>query len=249
MRNFFAAAMVSLTLLVGFAGAANASATIDLIWIDITDVDTNGNPFCLRPLKRNCPQLGTTLISGVASNTITLGVIITAGTGGVIGAGVSVDYSNVLPSLSVADFRRLPTSTPNRRWLPDTIGVTTDIPPFIDNIHALALPWFGTGIGLPAGATAYLGTVSFHKDQPKIGTFEVAVGAFGPGGTDGVVNLANQNISSTTTFNSAFVDAPEPNALTALGSGIAMLALLYRRQIGVNARRPPTVNRRPHFAF
>ena len=88
MRNFFAAAMVSLALLVGFAGAANASATVDLIWIDITDVDTNGNPFCLRPLQRNCPQLGTTLIGGVASNTVTLGVIITAGAGGVIGAGV-----------------------------------------------------------------------------------------------------------------------------------------------------------------
>ena len=47
----------------------------------------------------------------------------------------------------------------------------------------------------------------------------------------------------------ATITLPEPNALAALGSGIAMLALLYRRRIGVNTRRPPTVNHRPHFAF
>ena len=48
---------------------------------------------------------------------------------------------------------------------------------------------------------------------------------------DDVLDRAGNAISSTTTFNSAFY-VPEPSALTALGSGIAMLALLYRRRAG-----------------
>ena len=72
MRKFIAVAMGSVVALVGFAGAANASATVDLIWIDISDVDTNGIPICLRPLNRDCPQLGTTLTSVAVTDTITL---------------------------------------------------------------------------------------------------------------------------------------------------------------------------------
>jgi hypothetical protein len=105
MRKFFTAAMGSVVALVGFAGVANASATVDLIWIDISNVDSNGNPICLRASDRNCPQLGTTLTSVAVTDTITLGLIITAGPGGLVGAGVSVDYSNVPPSFSVNDFQ------------------------------------------------------------------------------------------------------------------------------------------------
>ena len=248
MRKFFAVAMGSVVALVGFAGAASASAAVDLIWIDVSNVGSNGNPICLRPLNRNCPQLGTTLNNVAESDSITLGVIITAGAGGVIGVGVSVDYSNVLPFFSVINFRELPTANPNA-WLTTSIGVTSDMPPFIDNINALSLPNLGLGIGVPAGQTAYLGTVSFRLDQAGSGTFEIAVGAFGPGGTDGIGDLAHQNIASTTAFNGAFVTVPEPSALMALGAEIAMLAFLYRRRVGVDARRPSTVNRRPYFAL
>ncbi len=45
--TIFAAVVGSVAALVGFAGAANASATIDLIWIDVTNVDSDGNPICL----------------------------------------------------------------------------------------------------------------------------------------------------------------------------------------------------------
>jgi len=225
----FAITMVSVLTLLGFAGEADASATIDLIWLDVTNVDAGGNPICLRPLQRNCPQLGTTLSNVAATDNITLGVIVTAGAGGVIGAGVSVDYSDVLPAFSVIDFRSVTTFSQNGWWLQQSVGTTSDIPPFIDSINALTLSSLGAGTGLPAGQSAYLGTVSFHKDQILDGTFEISVGNFGPGGTDGIGNLDHQIITSTTTFNSAFV-VPEPSAMQALGSGLAMLALLHRQR-------------------
>jgi hypothetical protein len=234
MRKFFAVAMGNLVALVGFASAANASATVDLIWIDVSIVGTNGNPICLRPAKRNCPPDPKSPDGGVTINVlgvtedIALGVILTAGPGGSVGGGVSVNYENALPKLGVTGFQSLTTTTPFM-YLPNALGITTNQPPFIDSLNALALLSPRFGIGLSAGQSAYLGTVSFHMDQPVSGTFEITVGTFGPGGTDGIGNLVHQNISSTTTFNSAFVDTPEPNALPALGSGIAMLAFLHRR--------------------
>jgi len=61
------------------------------------------------------------------------------------------------------------------------------------------------GIGLPAGQSAYLGTVTFTKDLPVIGPFEIFVGTDGPGETDAILDGVANNISSTTTFNSAFL--------------------------------------------
>jgi hypothetical protein len=52
MRKFFAVATGSVVALVGFASAANASATIDLIWIDVSVTDSSG-PVCLKPAQRN----------------------------------------------------------------------------------------------------------------------------------------------------------------------------------------------------
>jgi len=158
MRKFFAAAVGSVVALVGFAGAANASATIDLIW-------------------------------GVFA-------------------------------------------------LPLTLGTTTDTGSRIENINSTSYPFILAGIGLPAGASAQLGTITFHNANSPIGTFEIRSDANGP--TDGVLesgvsflesgaSFIGDDITATTTFNSAFM-VPEPSALTALGSGIAMLALLYRRR-------------------
>jgi hypothetical protein len=220
--------------LVGLAGAANASATVDLIWIDISATDAAGNPICLEPANRNCPpdprspDSGVTINSLAVSDYITLAVIITAGSGGVVGGGVSVDYSSVLRLFSEIDFRNFTTTNPD--WLIGHFGATYNMPPFIDNINAVSVPYTNSGTGLPANESAYLGTVSFELDQLLNGTYEITVGAFGPGGMDGIGNLAHQNITPTTTFNSAFITIPEPSALPALGSGVAMLALLYRRR-------------------
>ena len=223
---FATAAVSSVVALVGFAGAAQASATIDLIWIDVTNVDSNGNPICLRPAERNCPHLGTTISSLAVADDITLGVIITAGPNSIHGAGVSVNYGGALPILSVTDFGSLTTEP----FLPSGFGTTTNQPPFIDFINATAHPFIGLGIGLPAGVSAYLGTVTFHKDPPINGLFEISVGTDGPGQTDQVLDLADNVISSTTTFNSAFLidhfDPPfcslqiEINALRAGGKTV-----------------------------
>jgi hypothetical protein len=234
MRKSFATAISGVVALVGFAGAATASATIDLIWIDTSQINAAGDPICLEPANRNCPpdprspDSGVTISSLVVNDYITLAVIVTAGSGGVVAAGASVNYSNVLQLISAVDFRRFTTVSPD--WLTGHFGPTTNSPPFIDNINAVSVPYTGSGSGVPANQSAYLGTVSFELDQLVIGTYEITVGAFGPGGMEGIGDLSFQNITSTTTFNSAFIAVPEPSALPALGSGIAMLALLYRRR-------------------
>jgi hypothetical protein len=198
MRKFFVVAMGSVLALVGFAGAANASATVDLVWIDLTDTA------CTNPSRRDCPWLGigTEITTVAVSDNITLLVVLTAGAAGVIGAGVSVDYSAALPTLSVSTFRRFDTIP----HLPTSLGSISDIPPFIDNINAGAFDFLAVGLGLPAGQSAYLGTVTFHMHTYVSGFFEIKVGANGPGGTGGVGNLDSTDITSTTTFNSFFFD-------------------------------------------
>ncbi len=198
----FAAAVGSAVALVGFAGAANASATIDLIWADT----------------------GTNEIGGVnSSSAITLQVILTAGPGGSAGGAVSVEYSAALGKLVVRGYA----STPGGA-LPFGFGTTINTGSRIENINSTAFPpSFGTG--LLAGQSHQLGTVTFHKSALLIGTFEIQSDA--NGASDGVLDLAGNLITDTTIFNSAFlINIPEPGGLELLGSGIAVLALLYRRR-------------------
>jgi hypothetical protein len=227
MRKFFAVALGSVVALAGFAGTANASATIDLIWIDVT-TDTT----CMKPANRNCARLGTTIGAPgseiVTSDNVTLLVLMTAGAGGSIGAGVSVDYSPTIPSYSVTGFKSLLTKQPSD-WLTFFAGTTNNIPPFIENIGAVAAPTLGSGLGLPAGQSAYLGTVSFHKDLVVNGTFELTVGTNGPTGTDDVLDGDGGVITGTTTFNSAYlVNVPEPGALSLLVMGVGGMLLAGR---------------------
>jgi len=211
-----AAAMGSVVALMGFAGAASASATIDLVWIDVSVTDVAGDPVCLHPANRNCARdprsydylFGGTAIDLVpASDHITLGVIITAGSNGSWGAGVSVNYGNLLPTFSVAGFQSLTTTLP-LAYLPHHLGTTTNRSPYIVNINAVAAPPVGYGIGLPAGQSAYLGTVTFHKEFVGNGIFEITVGTDGPAGTDGVLDGFGNSI--TATFNRAYlINQPE----------------------------------------
>ena len=143
MRKFFAVAMGSAVALLGFAGAANASATVDLIWIDVSTTTTAGAVICLRPAKRNCPRLGTTLTSVAATDNIALAMILTAGPLGSIGGSVSVDYSDALPKLSVINFQSMVTTVPFI-YLPIDLGLAQGLPAdtgsFIDGINAGAAP-------------------------------------------------------------------------------------------------------------
>jgi hypothetical protein len=159
---------------------------------------------------------------------ITLVAILTAASNGSWGADVSVNYGDALPQVSVLAFQSLTTTYPFY-YLPLSPYTTTNYPPYINHINALANPPDSFGIGLPPGGTAWLGTVMFHMDLVANGTYEISVGTDGPANTDGVLDGFGNDITATTTFNSAFL-LPEPSALTALGSGVAMLAFLYRRR-------------------
>jgi len=129
-------------------------------------------------------------------------VILTAGPEGFFSGGVSVDYSDALPSLSVIGFRSLRTPP----YLMFHFGQTTDQPPYISNINAVSAPFARMGIGLPAGQSAYIGTVSFHTERTGPSLAKIAVATDGPDGTDDLGRLGDYaNISATTTFNSAYV--------------------------------------------
>jgi len=225
MRKFFTEAMGSVLALAGFAGAAGASATIDLIWIDVSETNAMGNPVCLLLANRNCapdprsPDSGLTISSVAVTDNITLGVILTAGPNGSIGGGVSVNYGDALSTLGVAGFQSLTTTQPFA-YLTLNLGTTTDQSPYINNINAAAAPPLGNGTGLPAGVSAYLGTIRFHEYALRSGSFEISVGTDGPGGTDGVLDGVGNEITSTTTFNSAFLvsalgPTPAPTATPA----------------------------------
>jgi hypothetical protein len=224
MQKFFAVAMGSVVALVGFASTANASATVDLIWIDNADVAGG----CTKATRRDCSRLGSSLSNVAVSDNITLLVLLTAGPGGSWGGGVSVDYTEIQAGLSVDRFRRFNT----KPTLPSFLGSISNQPPFIDSVNAAATPIISAGLGLPSGGSAYLGTVSFVRDLLVNGTFEVKVGTNGPGGTDGVLDGNGTAISDTTAFNSAFlVTVPEPDALLQLvmGAGGILLAKRTRR--------------------
>ena len=179
----FAAAVGSVVALVGFAGAANASATIDLIWADT----------------------GTNQISNVnSSSAITLQVILTAGPNGSVGAVVSVDYSAALATLTVLGYANTLSAA-----LPLGVVDTVDTGSRIESFNAASFPPF-LGSGLSAGQSHQLGTVTFHKGGIAEGTFVLQSDANGL--TDGVLDLSGNLISDTTTFNSALlINGPEPD--------------------------------------
>jgi hypothetical protein len=173
--------------LVGIAGVANASATIDLIWADT----------------------GTNQISSVSvSDNIQLNVILTAGPNGSLGADVGVDYSGVLGRLVVIDFMNTPSSA-----LPLTFAAPIDTGDRIERFNSAALPP-ASGIGLAAGASAQLGTVTFHQVALIHGVLTIQSDANGP--TAGVLDFGGNLITATTTFNSAYLvgsgDPPQCSA-------------------------------------
>jgi hypothetical protein len=189
----FAAAASSVAALVGFAGAANASATIDLIWAD-SGTDT------------------TSIAS--TSSIITLQVILTAGPNGSQGAGVSVDYGATKGKLVVLGYA----STASGSALPFTLGDTIDTGTRIENINSVALPPL-IGTGLAAGQSHQLGTVTFHKSVLINTTFEIRSDADGP--LDAVLRLDGVEIQDTTTFNSAFLNNFHVHEPDFDGDGIA----------------------------
>jgi hypothetical protein len=209
MRKFFAVAVGSAVALVGFAGAANAAATIDLIWAD-SGTSMIGDP--------------DTSIEVTATQSIQLQVIMTAVGSDYLGGAVSVDYSEVLGKLSVLGY----SNTPGGSSLPVTLGDAIDTGSRVEGINSFAALFFGLGTGLLAGQSHQLGTVTFLKSAGALnGTFEIRSDANGV--TDGVVNLDGSDGNAGTTFNSAFlINVPEPGALSLLVLGLGGLGLMGR---------------------
>jgi hypothetical protein len=225
MRKFFAVALGSVVALAGFAGTANASATVDLIWIT-----TGGG--CFNQSRRDCPQIGATISNVATSDLITLAVILTAGPAGSIGGGVTVDYSEMNPFYAIDGFRSFTTdssATPGvgrDYWLPFNLGDTGNNIPLIQNINSAAAPQTSTGLGLPPGGSAYLGTVRFHKVSLVNGTFELPPILTR---TDQILDGIGNTISDTVTFNSAYtINVPEPGALSLLVLGVGGMLLAGR---------------------
>jgi hypothetical protein len=203
MRKFFAAAVASAVALVGFAGMASASATIDLLWA------TNGTD---------------TVGPGVAdSSAITLQVILTVDERGSQGAGVSVDYSGALPGLTVTTF-----ASTIGGPLPLLLNSPNDTGSRVENINSASFPpYVGTGL-TAAGMSHQLGTVTFHKSA-DIGNGTFTIRSDANGATDDVLDFDGVVITDTTVFNSAFlINVPEPGAIAMLAMGLGGMLLAGR---------------------
>jgi hypothetical protein len=201
--------------LLGFAGAAHASATIDLIWASTGTAETS--------------EVNT-------SSAITLQVILTAGADGSQGAVVGVDYSGALSTLSVLGFA----STPGGP-LPLDLTATYDTGSRIEDINAGSNPPI-LGAGLSAGQSHQLGTVTFHKSFFTIGLFEIRSDADSP--TGAVLDLVGNDITATTTFKSAYlvngsVDPPECDLaieVNSLRAGSPTVSVGTTRKVTAKAR-------------
>ena len=192
--------------ILGWAGAAQASATIDLLWNGTSDT-----------------------IPGLSSSSnITLHVVLTAGSRGSMGAGVSVDYSDALGRADLVGFS---SSAPDSVF-PIRLGSTFDTGARIRNINGACLPAAGMGSCLGAGESYLLGTLTFHKTAGA-GSFEITslLVQGPPDGSDGILDAWGNNISATSTLNPAYVINPEPGTAALFLIGLAGLAVACRRPL------------------
>ena len=220
MRQLIAAAVGSVVVLAGFAGVAHPSATIDLIW---KDTGTN--------------EIG---FGGSGFQEIQLNVILTAGPAGSQGAGVSVDFTefgaetlDLLASREIND-NPTPANTPSE-GRDSALPIQLELPQIretrVELINSVCFCDLGIGTGLEAGQSHQLGYVTFNVALlDKSLRYTITSDADGP--SDGVLDGDGNEILPVTeiTFNSAFLELPEPGALPVLGSGIAALALMCRRR-------------------
>jgi len=203
MRTVLVGMVGGLIALVGLAGTANASATVDLIW----------------------QSTGTDTISGLAiSDSITLDVVITAGALGSNGGQVSIDYSLAVGSLTVTGFSN---EAPGF-WFMNPNGPPTD--PGDDIIHSINAGSICGSFGTCLADTEShsIGTVTFRVDALGGGSLEI-VPFLSIADGDGVGTANPPPLSANPSFSSGFAVVPEPGTLSLLGMGLGGLYVVGRR--------------------
>jgi hypothetical protein len=187
MRKILAAAG-SVVALVGFAGVAHSSATIDLIW------DAND----------------TNEINDSERQVVQLNVILTAGPNGSEGAAVNVNFSSVARIAVLDGFVRFVSNTPSLSFDEPLPLVFDNTPRLnvgnlqVEVINSTCICDAGAGIGLAAGQSHQLGTVTFDTARVSIGTYEIQsnIEGVGLGVLDGDTNVIPEG---EITLNSAFL--------------------------------------------
>jgi len=204
MRTVLVGMVGGLIALVGLAGTANASATVDLIW----------------------QSTGTGTISGLAvSDLITLDIVLTAGADGSNGGSVSIDFNALAGVMTVMSFSNTPTGGLNY-WGLSIVGLPTN--PGDGIIHHINAGSICGVLGscLANTESEVLGTVTFRVDTlPGGPDLAILVGLFD--GADGVGNAIGGNANPS--FNSGIAVVPEPGTLSLLGMGLGGLYMVGRR--------------------
>ncbi len=204
MRTVLVGMVSGLIALVGLAGTANASATVELIW----------------------QSTGDDTISGLAvSDLITLDIVLTAGTDGSNGGSVSIDFSALAGVMTVWSYSNAPTGGINY-WGLSIVGLPTNPGDgIIHHINAGSI-CFVLGSCLADTEFEIIGTVTFRVDVlPGGPDLEILVGLFD--GADGVGNAIGGSASPT--FSSSFAVVPEPGTLSLLSMGLGGLYMVGRR--------------------
>jgi hypothetical protein len=185
--------------LVGFAGAANASATVNLLWDN-----------------------GTNTIEDVPDGSnITANIELVAGPNGISSAGISVDYAaaGAAGSVVVVSFA---CSSGGGLDFCFSNGIDSG-----SQINSMSIGTFGAG--MPAGSSHVMGTVTFQKIANPDGTFEFPVGVLVVDDNIFDGQSPGQNISASSTYNPAFlVNVPEPGAISMLMMGLGGVLLAGR---------------------
>jgi hypothetical protein len=205
MRKTFAVALGSVVALVGFAGAAYASATVDLIWRDtgVGAISTDGR----------------TLTFGDADTSVivTYDVVLTAGPNGIAIAALSMGYADAAVLVSVSGFGCVAGAALN-----SCIGDGTDTGSAIESMTIFTL----NAVGLTDGQSQSMGTVSFRKGSDADGTYPLTVGEFT--GNDAIFNNGGGQVTGVTYNASALVNVPEPGAIAMLAMGMGGMLLAGR---------------------
>jgi hypothetical protein len=198
MRKFLAVAMGSMLAFVGFAGAANAGATVELIWA----------------------STGTDTIEDVAiGSEITADIVLTAGPEGVSSVGLSVDYSAAGSAGSV-EFAR----SACLGGIPGSICFSDGID---TGSQLVGMSAGAFGAGLTDGNTVSVGTVTFLKIANPDGTFSFPVGVLVTGDDIFDSDGLNINDVSEF-FPAQLINVPEPGAISMLAMGLGGMLLAGR---------------------